>query len=350
MRRTEAPTLKDVAREAGVAAMTVSVVLNGARSATRVSDATRVRIEEAAKRLHYRPNAVGRGLSRRRMDTLGVVAVIDGPLNLYFLELLNGILAEGVSNGQNTTVFSVSDWRLDEEKILKFCDGRVDGIVFLGPHLTPEFCEILARRTSFVTIHGGEMMPGIHNLEVDDEGGAHKIVTHMIGLGHRRIAHFTGQLDQSGARQRLAGYQRALREAGIGLNESLILTGDFTANSGRERMATLLDDRGTLPTAVFCANDAVAYGALELLQSRGVQAPGEISVAGFDDLMLAQMTTPHLTTIRQPFRDMAARAVQLLLHQVGDGSDDQPPPLEPTTSDIFPVELVIRESVGPPPA
>lgn len=72
--------------------------------------------------------------------------------------------------------------------------------------MTPEFCEILSRRTSFVTIHGGEMMPGIHNLEVDDEGGAYKIVTHMIGLGHRRIAHFTGQLDQSGAQQRLAGY------------------------------------------------------------------------------------------------------------------------------------------------
>lgn len=332
-----------------MAAMTVSVVLNGARSATRVSDATRVRIEEAAKRLHYRPNAVGRGLSRRRMDTLGVVAVIDGPLNLYFLEILNGILAECVGHGQNTTVFSVSDWRLDEDKILQFCDGRVDGIIFLGSHLTPEFSELLSRRTSFVTIHGGVMMPGIHNLEVDDEGGAHKIVTHMIELGHRRIGHFPGALDQSGARQRFAGYKRAMEEAGIPIDPSLILEGDFTAVSGSERMAALLGSGLPLPTAIFCANDGIAYGALDVVAARGLQAPRDISIGGFDDLMLAQMTTPHLTTIRQPFRDMAARAVQLLLNQVGDGADNQPL-LEPTASDIFPVELVMRESVGPPPS
>ncbi|MEO7719957.1 MAG: LacI family DNA-binding transcriptional regulator, partial [Capsulimonas sp.] len=341
--------LKDVAREAGVAAMTVSVVLNGARSGTRVSDATRIRIEEAAKRLHYRPNAIGRGLSRRRMDTIGVVATIDGPLNLYFLEVLNGILAECVSHGQNTTVFSVSDWRLEEEKILHFCDGRVDGIIFLGPNLTPEFSEMLSRRTSFVTIHGGLMMPGIHNLEVDDEDGAHQIVTHMIELGHRRIAHFTGQLDQPGASRRLAGYQRSLMDAGLPVDEDLILPGYFTDESGRERMTALLDRGGPLPTAIFCANDGVAYGALDVLAARGLQAPRDISIAGFDDLMLAKMTTPHLTTMRQPFRDMAARAVQLLLHQVGDGSDNQSPPLEPTASDIFPVKLIVRESVGPPP-
>src|SRR5579875_3451633 len=126
MRRGNAATLQDVAREAGVAAMTVSVVMNGARSATRVSDATRARIQEAAARLRYRPNAVARGLSRRRMDTIGVVTKMDlKEINLYFLEVLNGILEVAAQHGQNTTVFSVTDWQGDEKRLLQFCDSRV---------------------------------------------------------------------------------------------------------------------------------------------------------------------------------------------------------------------------------
>ncbi len=345
MERSSAPTLQDVAREAGVSAMTVSAVLNGARSGTRVSAATRVRIEEAAARLLYRPNAAARGLSRRRMDTLGVAAAIDGAVNLYFLEVLNGILEAAARHGQNTTIFSVSDWAGDAERILGFCDGRVDGIVFIGPSLSEPFAEMLGRRSPFVTLHGAQSLPGTCSLDVDNEAGASMMVRHLIALGHRRIAHLTGGEDRPGARRRLAGYRRALTEAGLPADDALVLHGGFTAEAGRRLMADLLDRPGPAPTAVFCANDASAYGALETMAARGLRAPRDISVGGFDDLMLAQMTTPHLTTVRQPFREMGRRAVELLLLQINPPEGDAP---APPVAQVFDVELVVRASTGAP--
>lgn len=345
MERSNAPTLQDVAREAGVSAMTVSAVLNGARSGTRVSAATRVRIEETAARLFYRPNAAARGLSRRRMDTLGVAAAIDGAANLYFLEVLNGILEAAAKHGQNTTIFSVSDWAGDEARILGFCDGRVDGIVLIGPHLTAPFAETLGRRSPFVTLHSAQSLPGTCSLDVDNEAGAFMMVRHLIAQGHRRIAHFTGGEDRPGARQRLAGYRRALAEASLPSDDALVLHGGFTTEVGRRLMADLLDRPGVPPTGVFCANDASAYGALETMAARGLRAPQDVSIGGFDDLMLAQMTMPHLTTIRQPFREMGRRAVELLLPQICPAVGDAP---DPSFAQIFDVELVVRGSTGPP--
>jgi len=350
MRRSTTVTLQDVAREVGVSAMTVSVVLHGNRSTSRVSDATRERILEAATRLRYRPNAVARGLSRRRMDTIGVVAVIDGgELNLYFLELLNGVLEGAAKHGQNTTIFSVSpDWTQNETRILEFCDGRVDGMVFIAPRLSPAFAETLQHHTPFVTLHSNRALPGIYDLEVDDEGGAYCAVRHLIEHGHRRILHFTGQLELTGAQQRLAGYRRALEEAGIPCDEALVIPCGFSSNTGRGFMGELLDSGrlDPLPTAIFGANDAIASGCLEAMAIRGLRAPDHLSVVGFDDTLAARTTVPPLTTIRQPFRDLGYRAVDLLLGQIQ--GDVAPAAASPRT-EVFDVELVTRGSVGPPP-
>jgi len=180
-----------------------------------------------------------------------------------------------------------------------------------------------------------------------------------------------------GGAQRLAGYRRALAEAGIPFDDALVFPGAYGAASGRERAATLLDrvtsdDGGyPLPTALFCANDDIAAGSMEVFASRGVRVPDDISVAGFDDLLTARMTTPALTTVRQPFAQLSERAVELLLTQIGDGvlftpgtiqqsdTTDEPgsPPLGDDTSaspahgphtEVFGVELVVRGSVGPP--
>lgn len=345
MRRTNAATLQDVAREAGVTAMTVSVVLNGARSGTRVSDATRARIEEVAARLRYRPNGVARSLSRRRMDTLGVAAGISGQINLYFLDILNGILEAAATHGQNTTIYSVTDWEVDQSRLLQFCDGRVDGLILINPTLTAPFAATLGQYALFVTIQSTAPLSGIHSLDVDNEGAACEMVRYLIVQGHRRIAHITGSMTQIDAQLRLAGYRRALSEAGITPDESLVRPGWFTIDTGRQCMADLLDRPGPPPTAVFCANDATAYGAMETLAARGLRVPEDISVAGFDDLMLAQMTTPHLTTVHQPFQEMARRAVELLLHQIQPGEDDAPAPPD---TEFFDAELTIRASVAPP--
>lgn len=351
MRRSNAPTLQDVAREAGVSAMTVSVVLNGARSATRVSDATRLRIEEAAARLSYRPNAAARGMKRRRMDTIGVVAVVNG----YLLDVLGGVLEAASGRGQNTTVFSVTDWRKDERRILGFCDGRVDGMVLVGPRLDPAFAESLGQHAPFVAIHPAEPVPGVWRVDVDNEGGSCSVVRHLIGLGHRRILHLAGPLDLSGARERLQGYRRALAEAGIPYDERLIAEAFFTSHGGQRCVSRLLDSVPGPPpfTAVFCANDASAVGCLEALAERGVRVPEDVSVAGFDDAFMARMTIPQLTTARQPFDQLGRRAVELLLAQIESGISPAPDAGgeegDAPRTEILDVELVMRSSVGPPP-
>lgn len=359
MRRSGAATLNDVAKEAGVAVMTVSVVLNGARSSTRVSEATRARIVEAAARLRYRPNAVARGLSRRRMDTLGVVATIDGDdINLYFLELLNGILQGGAQHGQNTTVFSVSDWPHEEQRLLQLCDGRVDGMIFLAPRLPGRFLDTFAQRLPLVAIHAAETSPTTYAVDVDDEAGGYVITRHMIEQGHRRIAHIAGGLAGYGARRRLAGYRRALEEAGIAYDPLLVVDSGYATVAGQWATLQMLDQLALWqrrPTAIFCASDAIATGCMEALAARRLRVPEDISVGGFDDLPLAKMTSPPLTTVRQPFRKMGQRAVEMLLGQI-DAFDfpetSEPAPAERAEShmDVFGIELVVRGSVGPPPA
>jgi LacI family transcriptional regulator len=349
MKRSNATTLQDVAREAGVSAMTVSAVLNGSRSGTRVSEPTRLRVQEIAARMRYRVNGVARGLSRRRMDTLGVVAPFDGHvINFYLLEVLKGILEASAAHEQNTTILSISHGENDEPKILKFCDGRVDGVIFIGSTLKPAFAETLAHHVPFITINNAQTLRSIHDITVNNEHGAYLAVQHLIAQGHRRIAHFTGVLDSNDGQMRLTGYRRALSEAGLPQDEALVFPGDFNTESGPARISALLDSPGPRPTAIFCANDAVASSAIEVLNARGIAIPQEMSVVGFDDMVLARMTTPQLTTMRQPFHAMGQQSVNLLLHQINPAASEETP-LAPSFTHVLDVKLIVRQTVGPPP-
>ncbi len=347
MRRSNAPTLHTVAEEAGVTAMMASVVLNGARSSTRVSEATRARILEAAARLGYRRNAAALGLSRRTMNAIGVTAIVDGSeINYYFLEVLNGIL-EAAGHGQNTTIFSITKWSEDEGRVLECCDGRIDGMILIGPQLSEGFARAFGGHTPFVTIHANCSLPGVPRIDIDDEGGAYDMTRYLIGLGHRRLLHITGGT-HSGALARTQGYKRAVREAGLPADCARIIEGDFNIGSGRRATRELLRQRDVmpLPDAIFCASDAVAFGCIETLQSAGVRVPLDVSVAGFDDVPLARMTRPLLTTMRQPFRQMGQRAVELLPSQIlaGDAKFD---PAASAPTEMFKAELVARESTIP---
>ena len=358
MRRSNAPTLQTVADEAGVTAMMASVVLNGARSSTRVSETTRARILEAALRLGYRRNAAALGLNRRNMNTLGVISVVDGnELNLYFLEVLNGVLEAAAEHAQNTTVFSIGGWEQGERRILDFCDGRIDGMILIGPIFSAAFAASLHGHTPFVTVHSNIPLPVACSIDVDNEGGAYAMTRHLLALGHRRLAHFSAG-SQPGAVQRQRGYERATREAGLAHDAALVLHGEFSIAKGRAMTAQMLQQCGSdaLPTAIFCASDAIAYGCMETLAEHNIIVPDQISVAGFDDSLMARMTRPPLTTARQPFRQMGHLAVEKLLQAVearNNGSETG----EATASEIrnpvghseiFDVEVVVRESTAPP--
>lgn len=346
-----AATLADVGRAAGVSAMAASAVLNGARTSSRIAADTRERILEAAARLRYRPNATARALVNRRMNTIGVAAVIgDGELNMYAMEIFTGILAAAAHAEQNATMFTLHDWGRDTARLHGWCDGRIDGLILIAPTLTREAAKGLPNHTPFVALHSNCPLPGVINIESDEERGAYEMVKHLISEGHRRIMHVSGDRGLVGAERRITGYKRALASARIPFNESLFVPATFAGGTGRTAVRGWLKRHAgePLPDAVFCANDGIATGCLEAFAEIGLRVPEDISVAGFDDTLAARTTVPQLTTVRQPLRAMGSRAVEVLLSLISRRAEgavaDFPNPI------VFPVELVARASVGRVPA
>jgi len=350
-KQLRAATLSDVGHEAGVSAMAASAVLNGARTSSRISVETRERIIQAATKLHYRPNAAARALANRRMNPLGVAAVIEeGELNAYFLEVFNGILEMAARRGQNTTVFTLRDWRNDAARLPGLCDGRIDGLILIAPTLTSEAAKILPGHTPFVAIHANAPLPSVINIETDEERGTYEMVRYLVTQGHRRILHVAGETGLVGAERRMHGYKRALTAARIKIDNSLIVQAGFTSESGRTAMRAWLKRHAgePLPHAIFCVSDGVAIGCMEALAEVGLRVPDDISVAGFDDTLSARTTVPQLTTVRQPLRAMGNRAVEVLLSCIQQQSDKSL--LLEQSPIVFPVDLMPRASVGVPPA
>jgi LacI family transcriptional regulator len=351
LKPARAATLADVGQAAGVSAMAASAVLNGAQTSSRIAPETRERIMSAAARLRYRPNAAARALANRRMDTIGVAAVIDGGgLSSYFLEIFNGIIEAAARHEQNTTVFALHDWGRDPARLMKLCDGRIDGLILLAPKLNQETVKLLPDYTPFVAVHANEPLPNIVNIETDEERGAYEMMRLIIAQGHRRIMHIAGPSYLLGAERRLRAYKRALASARIPVDEELIVPVPYLIRDrGREAMQRWLREHvgAPLPQALFCINDSVATGCLEALAEVGLRVPEDISVVGFDDTIAARTTVPQLATVRQPLRAMGNRAVEVLMYRIAEHSGAaRVVSLDPI---VFPVDIVTRGSLGPPP-
>jgi len=338
-----------VGRLVGVSSAAVSAVINGAQSQVRIAEATRQRILEAAAKLHYRPNAAAQALARRKMNSVGVTATLSHGFNLYAMEILSGIINAATRQGQNTSVFTVVDWIDGVRQLRTFCDGRVDGMILLGPDIPTTLIETLPDHVPFVALHPNSQLPGVCAVEIDEEDGACQAVRRLIALGHRRIMHVSGRRGGIAAERRIAGWMRAHDEAGISWEPDLLVAGAFTIGEGRRALSNWLDQaRGEFPTAVFGGNDAIAIGCMSLLLDRGVRIPQDVSMLGFDDTICAQTTSPQLATVRQPLYDMAVRAVDLLLDQIATGETIATRMLQPAVPPVvFPVELVERASIGP---
>ena len=341
-----AATLADVGREAGVSVMAASKVLNGSQTSSRISPETRERIIIAAKKLNYRVNAAARALADRRMNTIGVATTLArNELNQYFLEVFNGVMESAAEAGQNTTVFTLPDWDSAAERVPQFCDGRIDGLILLAPWM--ESVQ-LPEHTPFVSVHANAELPGVPNLESDEEVGAHALVAHMIALGHQRILHMAGPIDSIGAQRRVAGWRRAHAEAGIKPPADYLVYGNYTSEAGRSGLDTWLKKHAgeDLPQAIFGGSDAIALGCMDTLLSRSLRVPADVSVAGFDDTMLAR--SAHLSTVRQPLREMGHRAVQLLVAQIEAKLKNTP--LRVPANTVFQTEIVIGQTLTKPRA
>ncbi len=332
-----AATIKDVAREAGVSVASVSRALNGG---TGVTAATSERIHAAAKRLHYIPHAAARMLITRRTHTIG--ALLPDLHGEFFSELIRGIDLAARARGLHLLVSSSHDNADDAAMALRAMQGRVDGLLLMSPHADADFLR-QNLPTDLPTVLMNTRLTGTDfcALSVDNDGGARLIVEHLLSLGRRRIAFIRGPAGNRDAAERERGYRRALADRAPG-SEAMMLAGDFSEESGYRagQQVLSLPDR---PDAVFAANDMMAIGFLAALREARVDVPGEIAVAGFDDVPMARYVTPALTTIQVHIADLGGQAMEMLGEQI-----DNPGSVAPGTQQHVGAELVVRASSAGP--
>lgn len=287
--------------------------------------------------------------AHRRMNTLGVAATLVGnEPNPYFLEVFNGIVRGAAAAGQATTVFPLGSWDDARERIPAFCDGRIDGLVMLAPLLPPDAADWLPERTPVVSVHANHAIPGVVNLESDEEAGAFEMVSRLIQRGHRRILHVAGPEGALGAERRVQGYRRAHAAAGFLPPPDHVLRAGFGAEDCRRALEAWLRRHcgDEWPEVIFAVSDAAALGCIEALLARGLRMPADVSVIGFDDSMLARAA--RLATVRQPLRDLGRRAVEVLVERI-DARSRAASPRRPKNI-VLPTELVPGATLAAPRA
>jgi DNA-binding LacI/PurR family transcriptional regulator len=332
------PTSSDVAARAGVSRTTVSFVLND-RANTGIPAETRERVLRAAAELGYYAHGAAQALAGGLSMTIGLVLVQTAEevaADALLAATLLGIADEARADGYQVLVETVSPRGQRYNDIVR--SRRVDGLIVSGPRADdPELLGIV--RDGFPVVLQGSL-PGLPapSVDVDNRAGSAAAVSHLVALGHRRIAMVTNApLDYTATLSRLDGYHDALRAGGIHPDRAIVVEGAFDAASGYAAMQGLLR-RATDLTAVFIASDIVAFGALRALREAGRRIPGDFSVVGFDDVPLARHFDPPLTTVRLPARGLGSACGRALIDRLAG---------RPVTDrTLLPTELVVRESTA----
>lgn len=330
------PTMADLAKRAGVSTATVSRALT---LPDKVNAKTRAHVRAIAEELGFRPNLIGRQLRARETNSL--LVLVQDLENPFYAELIKGV--ESVARANRYSVMVGNTDGLEEVERLyadQFLGRRVDGLILLFGHLPAGITPRMAERSPIVLVSEDNVDLDLPRVLVDNVGWAAAAVRYLHAAGHRRIAHITGPLERIISRQRLQGYRQALAAAGLPAEARLEAPGDFTCAGGRTAAHRLLAAKPR-PTAIFCSNDESAVGALLAARDLGLAVPEDLSVIGFDDIMLAEIAQPALTTIRQPRLAMGAAAAELALEMIEHGPSRQP-------RRLLHCALIERQSVGPP--
>lgn len=329
-------TISEVARRAGVSVATVSRALN---APDKLQPETLRRVQQAIAETGYLVNALARGLVSRRSRTVGVlIPTLTNPIFAASTEAAQDVLHE---RGYNVVVGSYGyDAAVEAELVTGFLERRVDGLILTGVSRDPAiYRQIEDAGTAYVVTW--ELDPsGAHPcVSFSNRKAAVAMVSYLASLGHRRIGLVLGRTannDRTAAR--LVGYRAALNDLGIPFDPAYVVETDMRLEDGRtatDRLLTL----PAPPTAIFCANDVLAIGALMEARSRRLPVPDALSIAGFDDLDFARYVSPELTTVRVPSDDMGRRAARLILDLVEAGSH--------RTVVELPADIIVRESTGP---
>lgn len=330
-------TMREIADQAGVSVATVSRVLN---QPDVVAEDTRIAVQQIIKRNHYVSHGMAMSLASDRSSTLGLV--IPTITNSIYASSTQAIQQVAQRAGY-TVLLGVSEFSPEQEErlIRQLIGRRVDGIILTGGERSPDLYHLLQHNgVPYVVtwkLTGGGAHPCV---SFDNYEAGRLAMRHLTDLGHRRIGLLCGRSNVNDrARERRRAYEDALRELGIAIDPGLIFERDFEFIEGRAAMHRMLQDQER-PTAVFCANDIQAIGALIECRDAGLRVPEDISIIGFDDLPVAQYTQPQLTTIRVPAKRMGHLAATKLIDWLKHAT-------EPAMEEL-PVELILRGTTGRP--
>jgi LacI family transcriptional regulator len=339
-------TIDDVAEKAGVSIKTVSRVVN---NEPNVREATRAKVEEAIAELNYRPNLAARSLASHRSRLIGLIyddpSAYEVPSAGYIIKMQEGALRACRSGGFELLIhpcrYRNQNVRAELKTLIE--RARPDGIVLAAPlsNMPKIVGAIVATGTSLVRLSPGTKNGKQYSVATNDREISAEMTRYLAALGHERIAFITGHPRHKAVGNRFLGYKDGLAESGLAFRGDLVCAGDNSIGSG-EACALQLLESGDRPTAIFAANDDMAAGVIRVADRLGIDVPGKLSVAGCDDIALAQQVYPALTTIAQPLAAMADRAVSLLIESIRYNEMLK-------GEEVVPGELRCRDSTGPAP-
>jgi DNA-binding LacI/PurR family transcriptional regulator len=334
--RPRRPSIKDVARDCGVAPSTVSNALTDRRY---VHPETRKRILDSAARLGYRASTVARGLRMQRTWSVGLLlASITNP---FYPEVARGVEEVVAENGCNLILCN-TDYQEDKQDryVRVLLDRQVDGII-VGSHPHQRHLEEMrAAGVPFVLLNKGHGKLKCDYVGIDNRGGIAKAMEHLAKLGHRRIGFIRGHPMSGAADERFASYEESLARLGLVRHASLVVGGRYDYVSGQVAGGQLMALK-TPPTAIVAASDMMALGAIDAVRQHGRRVPEDVSVVGFDDIFYSSLPGVQLTTVRVPKRELGVAATRLLLERIGTHAVDQPHEFS------FPAELIDRATTAP---
>ena len=337
-------TIEDVARAAGVSAMTVSRVINNGRN---VRESTRAAVLEAVEQLNYSPNTAARSLAAGEAAHIGLLYA--NPSASYLAQFLIGALHAARSAGVHLVIESCESEDADEqaEVTRRFATSDVEGVV-LPPPLSesiPILAELDAMQIPVVTVAMGSARSVGLNVRIDDHAAAMEMTRYLLELGHREIGFIKGHPNHVASHDRYRGFCDALNEAGLDCEKAPAEQGYFSYRSGLIAGERILS-RANPPSAIFASNDDMAAATISVAHRRGLNVPQDLSIVGFDDTALATSIWPELTTVKQPIAAMAEAALELLIADLRRRRSGTP---QKFVERVLSHAMIIRESSGPPP-
>jgi LacI family transcriptional regulator len=328
-------TIREVASRAGVSIATVSRVFN---NSDPVDVGTRERVKKAASELRYVPNVLGRSLSMRRTDSIGLL--LPDLFGEFFSEVIRGCDQTAQQNNFHLLVSSSHNNRQEIESALRMMRGRVDGLIIMSPHIDASALnENLPRTLPVVLLNCHVDGNDFDSVNIDNRGGVYQMVKHLLSHGHTRIGILKGTEHNIDAAERLRGYREAIAGSSASVSPALEVPGDFSEASGYDAARNLLS-QNPRPTAVVASNDSMAIGALSAIRELGLRVPEDIALVGFDDIPVAAFISPALTTVNVDIDGLGVTAIRQVIHAVKNRN------AHTKQQFVLPTKLSVRQSCG----